>query len=180
MEIKVIEYIPQENDNTYTNSLIECMVWCWLFKTTEIAANDLEEEMSKWERYFLAEKNWKVVGFGSWWPRNLHDRRWEYELFHIGSIEKWVGKMLFNTLVENAKEHYKQRGSHLRKFYLYTWKSNENAHGFYEHLGMELTWASIDKFAPGKIELEYSLSFDKEWNTTPASATLSKDQLPTV
>jgi ribosomal protein S18 acetylase RimI-like enzyme len=177
--IQILEYNPQRADNQLTKSLIDSMTWCRLFKNREIAKKDLIEEISKWDKYFIAQKDWEILGFISWWPRNLHDRRWEYELFHIGTHtnEKWIGKKLFNTLLEEAKDHYKNLNWNLRKFYLFTWKENENAHSFYEHLWMQLTGVSIDKFWPGKIEFEYSNIFNEHGEKTDSSVKLTKENI---
>jgi hypothetical protein len=180
--IKIENYTRQEykintEDPHITTSLIECMVSSNLFKNAEIAKNDLSEEINKWEKYFIAIEHWNVIGFVSWGARNLHSRRWEYELFHIGTIKKWIAKALFNHLVEEAKDYYKNLSLYLRKLYLFTSKENQNAHWFYTHIWMNITGFSIDKFWSDKIEIEYSLIFNQYWEKTNISLNITKDDL---
>jgi ribosomal protein S18 acetylase RimI-like enzyme len=110
----------------------------------------------------------KVAWFVSWWPRLSHDRRGEFELFHIWvdqSVQaKGIGSQLFSHLIVQAKAHYSGKDSHLRKFRLTTALTNTNAHSFYEHQGMVVTGFSEHRFGNQKQELEYALLFDEHWN----------------
>ena len=174
---KIKQYNTYIKDNKITDSLINCMISSNLFKNKELAEQDLIEEINKWEKYFIAIEDWEVIGFVSWWPRNIHNRRGEYELFHIWTTKKGIAKILFNHFIEDAKVHYRNLNSYLRKLYLFTSRSNINAHWFYENLWMNITGLSIDKFWKNKNEIEYSLIFDSHWEKTKTSLTITKNEL---
>jgi ribosomal protein S18 acetylase RimI-like enzyme len=162
------------NFPNYQESLFDCMVACWLRKDKNQASKDVLEELGKWEMYFLAvNKDNNLLWFVSWWTRNIQDRRWEFELFHIGANpeirSRWTGKQLLETLVDFAKNEYQNKWYKLRKFYLYTNIKNTNAHRFYNKAWMQWVWFSTGKFKNNSIEIEYALFFDEDGNRIMAT-----------
>lgn len=170
MEQQEIEFISSHQDSFswYSSELIDCMLSSGLWKDKTQAAKDLAEEISKWETYIIATQWDQVLWFVSWWPRRIQDRRWEFELFHIGTNpnirSKWVWKQLLQVLVGHAKSEFIRNESNLRKFLLYTNSNNKLAHAFYEKVGMSCIWFSTHMFKNSSLELEYALIFDAEWN----------------
>lgn len=144
------------------------MLNSWLRKDGTQAAKDLAKELSEWETYIIAVQWSQALWFVSWWPRRIQERRWEFELFHIGTDpkfrSKWTGKQLFDTLVEFAKDDFKNKGFNLRKFFLYTNMQNTWAHTFYDKIWMSCIGYSAHMFKNKSVELEYALLFDIEWN----------------
>lgn len=171
MEQQEIEFISSHQDSFswYRNECIDCMLSSGLWKDITQAGKDLAEELSKWETYIIATQWNQVLWFVSWWPRRIQERRWEYELFHIGTNpyirSKWVWKQLLGALVSHAKKHFIDKELYLRKFFLFTNIQNNWAHMFYEKNGMSCVWFSNHMFKDSSIELEYALIFDAEWNS---------------
>lgn len=170
MEQQKLEFITSHQDSFswYRNELIDCMLSSGLWKDKTQAGKDLTEELGKWETYIIATQWDQVLWFVSWWPRRIQDRRWEFELFHIGTNanirSKWVGTQLFQALLDFAKGRFINEQTHLRKFFLYTNIQKTWAHLFYEKIWMSCVWYSSYMFKNPSKELEYTLLFDEEWN----------------
>jgi len=140
----------------------------WLAKNSQEAHEIFIDEINKWDQYFLATDEtdnplWIVSWKTEWRPRHGL-----YELYHIWVLEKarWsrVAKDLFDTLVNHAKELYKDKWFHLRKFYLKTGEQNIWAHKFYKKMWMTQTDILLDHFAKWRNELIFHLFLDENWN----------------
>jgi len=140
----------------------------WLAKSKEDARETLMEEIERWDDYFLAEDENKNPLWLVSWRTEWRPRHGIYELYHIWILEEarwnWLAAELFDTLVNHAKNLYKEKWTYLRKFYLKSWEQNIWAHKFYGKMWMKQSDSLTSHFAEWRRELIFHLFFDKDWN----------------
>ena len=140
----------------------------WFAKNIDDAHETFIDEINKWDQYFLAtDENSNPLWIVSW-KTEWRPRHGIYELYHIWVLEKakwtWTAKDLFDTLLNHAKQLFKDKWYYLRKFYLKTWEQNIWAHKFYKKMWMKQTDSLTSHFAQWRSELIFHLFFDKDWN----------------
>jgi GNAT superfamily N-acetyltransferase len=147
----------------------------WIFfrsglaRSREEAKESITEEIEKWDDYIIAKDEWwKIIWFVSWKTEG-RPRHWLYELYHIWVGADYqgrgIGKILFETLVDEVKKMYISKWYFLRKLYLKTGEKNVKAHYFYEKMGMSQSDSLRSHFANDKKELIYDIFFDSEGNS---------------
>lgn len=127
----------------------------------EVFLNELKKE----HHYVIAEEDGKILGIVTW---TVHDLP-KHQLAELNRIAvlpecrgKGVAKLLFDGLIKNVYEWYKQQGSRLRKLYLLTHESNKRAHRFYEKMGFKHETTLKSHYYADDDERVYNIFFDNE------------------
>jgi GNAT superfamily N-acetyltransferase len=136
-----------------------------LVRTKEEAIESIQDEMKNNDDYIIVkDENGIVLWFVSG-KKEGRPRHRLYELYHIVVAKeaqgKWVGKILFQAIIQHAKDFYISKWSSLRKLYLKTWEGNINAHQFYEKMWMTQSDSLRSHFANDKKELIYDIFFER-------------------
>ena len=121
-----------------------------------------KSEAKKGHHYIVAEENGKIIGIVSSIMHGL-PKHMLAELDRIAVSPafrgKGISKQLFDWLVKDAKEFYKEKGFKLRKLYLLTHADNERAHKFYEKMGFKHETTLKEHYYKGKDEFMFSIFF---------------------
>ncbi len=121
-------------------------------------------EVSKDYKYILAIENGMIVGLVTWLIHGL-PKHGLFELDRICVLSKsrgkGVGKILVNSLIDNARKWYKKNNSEIRKLYLLTHEDNILAQVFYEKVGFHHESTLENHYYNNKNEKLYSIFFNK-------------------
>jgi len=120
-------------------------------------------EFEKDFHYILALEDNKIIGLVTWISHGL-PKHGLFELDRICLLSesrgKGVGKLLVESLVDDARKWYSNLGGKIRKLYLLTHEDNKGAHGFYEKVGFEHETTLKDHYYLGKDERVYTIFFN--------------------
>ena len=121
-------------------------------------------EVSKDYKYILAIESGIIVGLVTWLIHGL-PKHGLFELDRICILSKsrgrGVGKILVNSLIDNARKWYKKNNSKIRKLYLLTHEDNFLAQAFYEKIGFHHESTLENHYYDNKNEKLYSIFFNK-------------------
>ena len=121
-------------------------------------------EVSKDYKYILAIENGMIIGLVTWLIHGL-PKHGLFELDRICVLSKsrgkGVGKILVNSLIDNARKWYKKNNSEIRKLYLLTHEDNILAQVFYEKVGFHHESTLENHYYNNKNEKLYSIFFNK-------------------
>jgi|TARA_B100001964_G_C14214346_1_gene591982 ribosomal protein S18 acetylase RimI-like enzyme len=144
------------------NGIANVLEKSYSIKSIKEGINVFKTETKKSHNYIVAEEDGKISGIVTWIAHGLPKHQL-CELDRIAVLPEYrgkgVAKKLFNTLVKDAKAHYKKNNSKLRKLYLLTHAGNKRAHKFYEKLGFKHETTLKQHYYKNKDEFVYSMFF---------------------
>jgi ribosomal protein S18 acetylase RimI-like enzyme len=133
----------------------------------EEARKVFREELKKGHNYIVAEQLKTIIGIVTWTVHDLPKHQLA-ELNRIAVLPEFRGKgaarLLFNGLIKNCNEFYRENGLRLRKLFLLTHESNTRAHAFYEKMGFKHESTLSGHYYPEEDEYVYSMFFDEKGN----------------
>ena len=144
------------------NGIANVLEKSYSIKSIKEGINVFKTETKKSHNYIVAEEDGKISGIVTWIAHGLPKHQL-CELDRIAVLPEYrgkgVAKKLFNTLVKDAKAHYKKNNSKLRKLYLLTHAGNKREHKFYEKLGFKHETTLKQHYYKNKDEFVYSMFF---------------------
>ena len=149
-----------EDANQIANVLLDF----YNMENVDEARSAFLNEVSKDYKYILAIENGMIIGLVTWLIHGL-PKHGLFELDRICILSesrgKGLGKILFNSLIDNARKWYKKNNSKIRKLYLLTHEDNILAHAFYEKVGFRHESTLENHYYNNKNEKLYSIFFNK-------------------
>ena len=156
----IIRKAKLEDANQIANVLLDF----YNMENVDEARSAFLAEVSKDYKYILAIENGMIVGLVTWLIHGL-PKHGLFELDRICILSKsrgkGVGKILVNSLIDNARKWYKKNNSEIRKLYLLTHEDNILAQAFYEKVGFHHESTLENHYYNNKNEKLYSIFFNK-------------------
>ena len=156
----IIRKAKLEDANQIANVLLDF----YNMENVDEARSAFLAEVSKDYKYILATENGMIVGLVTWLIHGL-PKHGLFELDRICILSKsrgrGVGKILVNSLIDNARKWYKKNNSKIRKLYLLTHEDNISAQAFYEKVGFHHESTLENHYYNNKNEKLYSIFFNK-------------------
>ena len=156
----IIRKAKLEDANQIANVLLDF----YNMENVDEARSAFLAEVSKDYKYILAIENGMIVGLVTWLIHGL-PKHGLFELDRICILSKsrgrGVGKILVNSLIDNARKWYKKNNSKIRKLYLLTHEDNISAQAFYEKVGFHHESTLENHYYNNKNEKLYSIFFNK-------------------
>tara|TARA_A100000164_G_scaffold327897_1_gene314582 strand:+ start:39 stop:521 length:483 start_codon:yes stop_codon:yes gene_type:complete len=156
----IIRKAKLEDVNQIANVLLDF----YNMENVDEARNAFLTEVSKDYKYILAIENGMIIGLVTWLIHGL-PKHGLFELDRICVLSKsrgkGVGKILVNSLIDNARKWYKKNNSEIRKLYLLTHEDNILAQVFYEKVGFHHESTLENHYYNNKNEKLYSIFFNK-------------------
>ena len=156
----IIRKAKLEDANQIANVLLDF----YNMENVDEARSAFLAEVSKDYKYILAIENGMIVGLVTWVIHGL-PKHGLFELDRICVLSKsrgkGVGKILVDSLIDNARKWYKKNNSQIRKLYLLTHEDNILAQDFYEKVGFHHESTLENHYYNNKNEKLYSIFFNK-------------------
>jgi len=145
-----------------SKGIAKVLVKSYNIKDIKEGMNVFKKEIKKYHNYIVAVDKKEVVGIVTWIVHGL-EKHQLCELDRIAVLPAYQGrgvaKKLFDTLVMDAKSHYKKHNQKLRKLYLLSHAGNKRAHKFYEKLGFKHESTLKEHYYKKKDEFVYSIFY---------------------
>jgi len=146
------------------NQIADVMLDFYNMENSQEAIDAFKSEMSKDYKYILALEEDRIIGLVTWLMHGL-PKHGLFELDRICILEesrgKGVGKMLVDSLINDANNWYQDNGFSIRKLYLLTHEDNIPAHAFYEKVGFNHETTLDSHYYDEKDERLYSIFFNE-------------------
>ena len=146
------------------SQIAEVMLDFYNMKNSQEAIDAFKSEMSKDHKYILALEDGRIIGLVTWLMHGL-PKHGLFELDRICILKKsrgkGAGKILVESLINDARNWYQDNGFRIRKLYLLTHEDNTAAHEFYEKVGFKHEATLDSHYYEQKDERVYSLFFNE-------------------
>ena len=130
----------------------------------EEAIQAFESEIKKGYHYLISEKKGQITGLVTWLTHGLM-KHGLFELDRICILKEsrgmGLGKVLVESLIEDARLFYQKKNEKIRKLYLLTHEENIKAQLFYEKVGFNYETTLVDHYYENKKEKIYSIFFNE-------------------
>ena len=118
-------------------------------------------EIKSAHTYLVAENGKKIVGLIVWRRIALPKHRLgKIMRFHVLPGYDKIKEEMFEKAVQALDKEYKEKGTRLRKIYLYVHSNNKKLQEFYEKVGLIHEATLKDHFYKGVDEYVYSMFFE--------------------
>jgi len=132
------------------------------YNMTSIEARTTFINESKIFNFIVVEKGKEIIGLVSWVMHGL-PKHGLCELNRIAVLPaergKGIGKTLFDNLVKDAEQFFRDNDSRLRKIFLFTHETNKAAEKFYTSVGLDSEAKLKNHYYDGVDELVFSKFF---------------------